>query len=40
MKRTPFLAVVMLAFAFSAHAQDAMKKDTTVKPADPESNAS
>ena len=37
MKRTPFLAIVLLAFAFSAHAQDAMKKDATVKPADPES---
>jgi len=42
MKRTPFLAIVLLAFAFAAHAQDAMK-DTTkkdaaaVKPADPES---
>jgi uncharacterized damage-inducible protein DinB len=37
MKRTPFLAIVLLAFAFSAHAQDAMKKDAAVKPADPES---
>ena len=36
MKRTPFLAVVLLAFAFPAHAQDAMKKDAAVKPADPE----
>ena len=42
MKRTTFLAIVLLAFAFTAHAQDAMK-DTTkkdaaaVKPADPES---
>ena len=36
MKRTPFLAIVLLAFAFSAHAQDAMKKDAAVKPADPE----
>ena len=37
MKRIPFLAIVLLAFAFAAHAQDAMKKDATVKPADPES---
>ncbi|HEY4009789.1 MAG TPA: DinB family protein [Acidobacteriaceae bacterium] len=37
MKRTPFLAVVLLAFAFSAHAQHAAKKDAGVKPADPES---
>ena len=37
MKRTPFLAIVLLAFAFPAHAQDAMKKDAAVKPADPES---
>jgi len=42
MKRTPFLAVALLAFAFSAHAQDAMnkdaiKKDAAVKPAEPES---
>jgi uncharacterized damage-inducible protein DinB len=36
MKRTPFLAIVLLAFAFPAHAQDAMKKDAAVKPADPE----
>ena len=36
MKRTPFLAIVLLAFAFPAHAQDAMKNDATVKPADPE----
>src|SRR5437899_1067212 len=36
MKRIPFLAIVLLAFAFPAHAQDAMKKDTAVKPADPE----
>src|ERR1700744_6397098 len=36
MKRTPFLAIVLLAFAFSAYAQDAMKKDAAVKPADPE----
>jgi uncharacterized damage-inducible protein DinB len=36
MKRTPFLAIVLLAFAFPAHAQDAMKKDVAVKPADPE----
>ena len=37
MKRTPFLAIVLLAFAFPAHAQDTMKKDAAVKPADPES---
>ncbi|MGA8271054.1 MAG: DinB family protein [Candidatus Sulfotelmatobacter sp.] len=37
MKRTPLLAIVLLAFAFFAHAQDAMKKDAGVKPADPES---
>ncbi len=41
MKRIPFLAVVLLACAFPAHAQDAMKKDAmkkdaAVKPADPE----
>src|SRR5579872_4052467 len=41
MKRIPFLVIVLLAFAFSAHAQDAMKndamkKDAAVKPADPE----
>jgi uncharacterized damage-inducible protein DinB len=36
MKRIPFLTIVLLAFAFPAHAQDAMKKDAAVKPADPE----
>ena len=46
MKTIPFLAIVLLAFAFPVHAQeamkndamknDAMKKDTAVKPADPE----
>jgi hypothetical protein len=36
MKRIPFLAIVLLAFAFPAHAQDAMNKDEAVKPADPE----
>src|SRR4029077_21206580 len=36
MKRIPFLVIVLLAFAFPAHAQDAMKKDAAVKPADPE----
>ncbi|WP_433965376.1 DinB family protein [Tunturiibacter gelidiferens] len=36
MKRTPFLAIALLAFAFPAHAQDAMKKDAAVKLADPE----
>src|ERR1700674_4639282 len=35
MKRLSFLAIVLLAFAFAAHAQDAMKKDAA-KPADPE----
>src|SRR5579864_8106607 len=42
MKRISFLAMVLLACAFPAHAQDAMKndamkKDAAVKPADPES---
>jgi uncharacterized damage-inducible protein DinB len=38
MKRYPFLAFALLAFAFAipAHAQDAMKKEAAVKPADPE----
>ena len=36
MKRISFLAIVLLAFAFPAHAQDATKKETAVKPADPE----
>jgi uncharacterized damage-inducible protein DinB len=36
MKRISFLAIVLLAFAFPAHAQDAIKKDAAVKPADPE----
>src|SRR5271154_5811653 len=36
MKKIPFLAIVLLAFAFPAHAQDAMKKDAAVKPAEPE----
>lgn len=38
MNRRPFLAIVLLALAFAlpAHAQDAMKKDAAVKPADPE----
>src|SRR6201997_2052082 len=36
MKKFPFLAIVLLAFAFPAHTQDGMKKDATVKPADPE----
>jgi len=36
MKRIPLLAIVLLAFAFPANAQDAMKKDAPVKPADPE----
>jgi uncharacterized damage-inducible protein DinB len=37
MKRLPLLAIVLLAFAFPAHAQDATKKDAAVKPADPQS---
>src|ERR1700678_3268527 len=37
MKRLSILAIVLLAFAFPAHAQDATKKDAAVKPADPES---
>ncbi|MGC1918723.1 MAG: DinB family protein, partial [Acidobacteriaceae bacterium] len=37
MKRIPFVAIVLLAFAFPAHAQDAMKKDAAVKPAEAES---
>jgi len=39
MKRRPFLAIALLAAAFAlpAYAQDAMKKDAAVKPADPES---
>ena len=38
MKRFPFLAMALLAsvFASPAHAQDAMKKESAVKPADPE----
>jgi len=36
MKRIPFLVIVLLAFAFPVHAQDAIKKDAAVKPADPE----
>jgi hypothetical protein len=36
MKRIPFLAIVLLAFVFPTHAQDAMKKGAAVKPADPE----
>ena len=38
MKKIPFLALALLAgvFAIPAHAQDAMKKDAAVKPADPE----
>ena len=37
MKRPPFLAIVLLTFVFAAHAQDMMKKDAAIKPADPES---
>ena len=38
MKKIPFLALALLAglFAIPAHAQDAMKKDAAIKPADPE----
>jgi uncharacterized damage-inducible protein DinB len=36
MKTIPFLAIVLLAFAFPSNAQDVMKKDAVVKPADPE----
>ena len=36
MKRIPFLAIVLLAFAFPVRAQDAVKEDAAVKPADPE----
>jgi uncharacterized damage-inducible protein DinB len=36
MERIPFLAIVLLACAFPAHAQDVVKKDAAVKPADPE----
>jgi len=36
MKRIPFLAIILLAFAVPANAQDAMKKDAAAKPADPE----
>ena len=36
MKRIPFLAFVVLALAFPAHAQETMKKDAAVQPADPE----
>ena len=38
MKRGPFLAIALLAAAFAmpAHAQNAMKKDAAMKPADPE----
>ena len=37
MKRTPFLAIVLLALAFPAYGQDAMKKDAAAKPAEAES---
>jgi len=36
MKRISFLAIVLLACVFPAHAQDEMKKDAADKPADPE----
>jgi len=36
MERIPFLAIVLMACAFPAHAQGTMKKDAAVKPADPE----
>ncbi len=35
MKRLPLIAIVLVAFALAAHAQDAMKKDAA-KPAEPE----
>jgi uncharacterized damage-inducible protein DinB len=37
MKRTPFLAIGLLALAFAAHAQGTMKQDSAVKPADQQS---
>jgi uncharacterized damage-inducible protein DinB len=37
MKRSLFFAIILLAFAFPAHAQDAMKKDAAAKPAEAES---
>jgi uncharacterized damage-inducible protein DinB len=36
MKRIPFIAIVLLACAFAAHAQGTMKKDAADKPAEPE----
>ena len=36
-KKTTFLAIVLLAFGFAARAQGTIKKDAAVKPADPES---
>src|ERR1700761_4289373 len=38
MKKIPFLALALLTgvFAIPAHAQDAMKKEAAIKPADPE----
>ncbi|MEG9431695.1 DinB family protein [Terriglobus sp. ADX1] len=36
MKRTTFLAIVLLACAWTAHAQDAPKQHIAIKPADPE----
>ncbi|KAA6463398.1 DinB family protein [Acidobacteria bacterium AB60] len=36
MKRVTILAMVLVAWAFAAHAQDIAKKDAGVKPADPE----
>ena len=36
MKKVPFLAFVLVAFAFPANAQDAMKKDAADKPAEAE----
>src|SRR6516164_2318522 len=36
MKKLPFLAIALLACAFPAHAQDAMKKDAADKPAEPQ----
>jgi hypothetical protein len=36
MRGIPFLAFVLLAFAFPANAKDAMKKNAADKPAEPE----
>ncbi|HLH36803.1 MAG TPA: hypothetical protein VKX41_19175 [Alloacidobacterium sp.] len=36
MKKMPFLPIILLAWALPAHAQDAMKEDIAVKPANSE----